>query len=224
MDKSTDVINDLCEPLKYLSYIDKHKYLESLYQGGKLTDNVFDFLVENEIDLDYLSHLPLRDEQLLILFNKNCQLCEESAFTLIDRALKDNVTVQGFVNIFSRCCNEAVSKYLFGSILLRRDIDSLLKAKVLEAIQFIKKSYSSNEDIFKKSIEFENFLALRETEDIEFISQSYNLNNYIFNIALSQNVNTPIEIINELCSLNKVKFSKIIRTNAIKTRSRKNQK
>lgn len=198
--------------------IDKHKYLERLYQSGMLTDNVFEFLVENEIDLDYLAHLPLHDDQLLKLFNKNRQLCEEAAFTLIDRSLKNNVSLQDFVNTFSRCCNEAVSEYLFDAILLKKDIDSLLKAKLLEAIQFIKKAYSSNEDIFKNAIEFYNFLALRETADIEFINQSYNLNSYIYNIAISQNVNTPIEIINELCSLKNMKFSKIIRINAEKTR------
>jgi len=211
MNESTALINEIKERT---NDTDKNKYLEIVYQKGLLTEEVVEFLIENEICLDYLAHLPLSDNQLLILFKRNSQLCEEAAFTLIDRALKENVAEQDFHNIFSQCCNETVSKYLFGTILLKRDINCLLKSKILDAIQFIKQQYSIKEDIHKTAVEFENFLELRDTADVEFIKRRYNSNSYIYNMAISQNLNTPIEIINELCSLKDMKYSKIIRTNA----------
>ena len=64
------------------------------------------------------------------------------------------------------------------------------------------------------------FFELRNTENIDFIKKYFQLNNYIYDIAISQNVNTPIDIINELCSIKEMKYSKVIRANAVKTKKK----
>lgn len=224
MDETTAVVNEIKEHLNNSLNIDKIDYFESLYQNGILTDEVVDLLMKNNIELDCLAHLPLNDSLLLSIFNKNKQLCAEAAFTLIDRALKDEVTKQRFQEIFCQCCNEDVSNYLFGFILLKCDIDGLRKCKILIAIQYIKQQYSSNEELYKSAVDFEVFFELRDTVNIEFIKKYYQLNSYIYNMAISQNENTPIDIINELCSLKKMKYSRVIRANAIETKKKNIQK
>ena len=220
MDETTAVVNEIEKHINNFPNIDKIDYFELLYKNGKLTDEVVGLLIKNDIGLDYLAHLPLNDSLLLSLFNRNRQLCAEAAFTLIDRTLKDEVTKQRFQEIFGQCCNESISKYLFGIVLLKCDIDGLLKSKILDAIQYIKQQYSINDEIYKTAVDFEVFFELRNTENIDFIKKYFQLNNYIYDIAISQNVNTPIDIINELCSIKEMKYSKVIRANAVKTKKK----
>lgn len=218
MDETTAVVNEIKKNINDLSVIDKNGYFYDLYQKGVLTDNVIEFLIKYDIGLSYLAHLPLSDNNLIKIYLTNRQVCEEAAFTLIDRVLKNNITIQDFNNIFSQCCNESVSEYLFGSILLKQDFNELLQNKIFDAIHYIKRLYLSNENIYITAVVFEIFLKLRQTSDIEFITKYYNLNNYIYNIAISQNDNTPVDIINELWVLKNMKYSKIIRSNAEKIR------
>lgn len=221
MNETKTLVNEINENIKDKSEAEKREYLEELYNNGLLTERVLDFLINEEICIDYLAHLPLSNVQLLKLFNKNRQVCAEAAFTIIDRGLEKETSIEDFNIAFSNCCNEEVGQYLLTTMLLKPDIDDVLINKYLNAIRYIRENCKYDEELFEKAIEFENFIKLRFTDDIAYIKECYKKKNYIYNIAISQNDNTPIEIINELCLLKEVKYSKIIRANAVGTKKRK---
>jgi len=184
--------------------------------GEMLSEDLVKQLIESGICLDRLAHLPLNDNCLIKLFQKDPRLCREAGLTLINNYLQDCVTIESFKLIFSSCCDEYTSEYLFHIMLLNHDYSDLRIKKYQEGINLIKQKYSHESLIYQYAIQYEIFLKLLFTDDIKYILEKYEIRSEIFYMALSLNKNTPKDIIEELVCLKGMKYANLIRNNARK--------
>ena len=196
-------------------------YFEKLLHQGAFTEAVLCELIEKEIALGEIAHLPLPDEVLLKLLQKDSILCAEAGFTLIDNALSNTVSVEKFHDTFVKCCRENVCDYIFRKMLTILNLDALLCAKFHDAVQTIKQTYDTASDIYGKALQYENYLLLLQTADEDLIARLFQKKNFVYYLAISQNDNSPDCLLSELTELKGMKFAGNIRNNAKQTLARK---
>lgn len=214
MDKKDSVVERILKEVKD-DNADMNDYFCRLQEQGLLTELVIKDLINKNICLNYLAHLPLEDKCLVELFNKDNQQCLEAALTLIDIIFKSTVTIDEFIRVFQSCCQEEVCRYLFKKLLTNNEIDELTLEKCFEAIKIIKNKYDECDNLYQEALLYDIFLKLLKTDDVKFIENKFHQQNYIFNIAISQNPNTPAFILEELFTLSGMKYAKVIRKNVL---------
>ncbi len=214
-----EMINDIKDKKK--GGADILDYFAELLNQGALTETVLQELIEKEIALGELAHLPLPDELLLKLFRKNSILCAEAGYTLIDNVLSNTVSLEKFHDTFAACCRENVCDYLFRIMLTISNLDALLCAKFYDAIQTIKQIYDIASDIYGKALQYENYLLLLQTTDEDLIARLFQEKNHVYYLAISQNNHSPDGLLSKLTELKGMKFAGNIRNNAKQTLARK---
>ncbi len=214
MDKEATEIKKIIDGAKNWEGGDILEYLMSLYENGELTDIIIFEMISNDIWLDYLSHMPLKNELLLKLYKKDPHMCVEAAYTIIDFALSQSCTNEEFHKIFLNCCQLSVCNYFLDTILLVKDFNSILYEKYFDGISVIKSTYDEKSDIYLKAIRHENYLKLLSEKSKKKIIEYYQECDPIYFLALSKNAFTPQELLLELTHISKIKFANLIRQNA----------
>ncbi len=170
-------------------------------------DRIFNYLYDNNISLDSLSHLNLEDKFLLKLSDRY----DEAFVTLAKRYYNESkYSVLDFLNLLKKCKFENTFMTLFSN-------EQGITPKGLIIHEVIRKSKLYSKEL--KDISERVFFAkqLFCTDNIELILSAASLKDYILLVSISQNINTPVCILNELSNISKIKFASIIRQNSLAT-------
>ena len=166
-----------------------------------ISQSVFEYLMKNKIGIIALGHKDLDDKKLDTLANH----VEEALFTLAKRFYKRD----------SYSCTD------FCSFLKKHDHDMLLEQLLFETPNDPKKElilyyfyYRRDQSRITRLIKAKK---LRITESTEEIENAYKLKDYLLNLAISSNLFTPDEILEELAKISEMKYASKIRSNIKET-------
>jgi len=202
---SNDVINNLI-------YFFNGKRCEEYFwdnillilDNSVVEDVLFDYLIKKKISLITLSHIVKDDDKLIGLG----KYCEEALFTVFKHYYTMNIyTVYDFANLLNKYFFEGVAPQLFLS-----KTDNRIKQNYL--YYFIDKYDNCSIELKQQVADLIKAGMLEISNDEDEIKKAYNSNNYIFNLAVSKNIFTPIEILEELMIIKNIKYSSKIRENS----------
>ncbi len=166
-----------------------------------IDDHCFDYFYKNNISIERLAHLSLKDEFLKVLM----QSSDEAYSTLALRYYNnDKYPISDFIELLINCKFETVFLNLF---MQSKNINkkNIIIHKIIEKNHFLSQQFKA----LSKNIQSAKILFC--TDDTERIEQAFNDNNYIYFISISQNINTPDYILRSLASIKNIKYGSKIR-------------
>ncbi len=175
--------------------------------ADSIDDHCFDYFWENNICLNTLSHMELKDKYL----KKLLRYFDEAYIFLARRYYKyDKYSVYEFAELMSKCRYESV----FYDLLMNEkniiDKGNLLHNIILNSTYLSEELKSFSGRIYTAKVLF-------CTDDIEMIKKYYNKKDHIYLAAISQNVSAPENILCELTRMTGIKFAAHIRENSRET-------
>lgn len=165
-----------------------------------LSQNVFDYLLENKIGLITLAHMDLDDKQL----KKLVTYAEEALFTLAKRYYSKKEYSPA---------NFAIFLYEYNNDVLLDQLRSLQPDDSIKE-QILYYFYSKNEKQRSKINKLIESKCLEITNDSFAIERAYKCAESIYNVALSRNIFTPIDILDSLKNISGIENASIIRRNS----------
>ncbi len=167
-------------------------------------NSVFEYLVDEDIAVCKMGHMDLEDDKLEILSG----YVEEALFTLAKRIYKGKqYSVDEFCDLLKKHDTGVILDQL---LLVIPNNDEKKKALYY--------FYSQKEEYGSKIIELINVEKLIVTENIDEIQKAFESKNYLFYLAISKNLFTPSDILEELSKIKGMKFASEIRTNSQNTK------
>lgn len=175
--------------------------------GNVIDDRIFNYLYDNSISLVSLSHCNLNDKYLIKLSNTY----EEAFVTLARRYyFQTEHSVLDFTKLMNKCKFESVFMVIFHD-----ETNVTLKGLILHEI--IRNSNYCSEELKRISERILFSKQLFCTNDDNLIRYAVSLNDYILLVSISQNINTPTYILEELLNVSKIKYASKIRQNCLET-------
>lgn len=174
---------------------------------GIVDDRIFNYLYDNNISLNALSHLNLDDKFLLKLSDR----FDEAFATLAKRYYNESkYSVLDFFILLTKCkfenifmtlfCNEqgiTPKGLIIHEVIRRNELYSKELKEISERIYFAKQLFC--------------------TDNIDIILSAASSNDYILLVSISQNIYTPVYVLNELSNMSKIKYASMIRQNSLAT-------
>lgn len=203
-----ELILSIREKLMYSTIEDRFwsEVLPFLYNNS-YCDELIEYLINNNLALTALAHLNLKDEHLIKLFD----IADEAILTYGKRIYSSELYS---IDEFDEFLRKFTTTYWLWSSLLKTPLVSNEKYKVLIKNLF---SITSFADLKEQYLKDNIYRVLTYTNKLNLIEKYYQNGDNYYLKAISQNINTPINILGNLLNLSYGKYSKQIRNNAKET-------
>ena len=174
-------------------------------------DEIFNYLLENKLALVTLCHLPLKDDFLWRLI----EVEDEPIITLGKRYYCDDKYSLSDLQFFLLCFETNVWLWC---TLIDLETTDIKKERLFRKMLFKKTEFRDYQlRLLEKTIE----KRLIKSSSAKVITKHYRSNNYRYLRGIAQNPKTPIEILEEMLKLEKVKYAKLIRNYALQNFERR---
>lgn len=186
------------------STIEKLFWEKTLFyiSSKSLSKDFINYLINNQIAIEVLGHMPLKDDFLWELVD----LVDEAIITLGKRYyLESKYSENDFVFFLARFKRY---HWLWNNLLNIDLITNKIKNKLLIKNLFLLTDF---DDLKGLVIDTNKEKLLIKTKNIKLIMKYYNSKEGKFLKAIAQNLYTPIDVLKELVNINNVKFAKQIR-------------
>ncbi len=171
----------------------------------------FEYFVQYNVALEKLSHLKLEDEQLKVLAPK----FDEACITFMMRLYNDSYSDEEFYEFISTCKNEYAFKYILS-------VPKQMNYKKQKLYDVIKNRNDLSEKLKAFAFKQYNSDILKNTDNISYIIEFFTKMEPEYLLSISKNINTPINILENLKIIQGVKYASIIRKNSLETLKRIN--
>lgn len=220
--ENTDILVKFCQREITAQNIQIWALILDQISEDYLNDDILGFLLDNNIHLVALSHLSLSSEWLLKIFEKD-NSCVEALETVSLRLLdcEGNTEYTAFIDKYK---NIQLYEFLLKHIIHINisSYDRIKKYKhLLNNIFMVFDSGSAIVELAKK---IEKYLHIIQCSNESELHNALNSYDYWQLIALSKNENCSTDILNELVTIKGLKFSKLIKRNALYTLSQQNKR
>lgn len=211
--KTENRINSSQLLYRLIDFLHKKKEMEAFWDSliflidPKAIDAIcFEYFMQNNVALEKLSHLELKDNQLKILATKYNEAC----MTLLKRLYTSSYSEDEFCEFISICTDEYSFKYILS---IPKQMDHK-KQKLYDVI-------NNRNDLSKelKTIALKQYNSdiLENTDNVDFIKKCYIQMEPNYLLSISKNINTPIYILEELKVIQGIKYASTIRKNSLDT-------
>ncbi|MDR2527433.1 MAG: hypothetical protein LBD04_00225 [Synergistaceae bacterium] len=172
-----------------------------------ISQNVFDYLLKNKIGLTSLAHMNLDDNKL----KKLTIYADEALYTLAQRYYgKKEYSVADFAGFLCKYNDDALVEQL-----------GFIKPDNPEKEHILFYFYSKDEKHQSEINKLIESKYLEITDDYSKIQTAWKSNEPIYNLALSKNIFTSVDILEALTNISGVKNASCIRRNSRETLSLK---